>query len=397
LVANDSAASLTEPANLAEPERSESAAPQGKSIFSRILAAWRIPCLLALTLAASVFGLFWKHDGNPPSDSLVRRQVIQIFVSDPNATVQLTAAYADFGKNSMLEDIYLSIIPPQPSEDVEWALVSVDHRIDCNVPTLGLPSKLVFGLDPRAPAQPAWLCEGDTTGTSVSSLATIKGEVLPSVGRLQNADPLAAETTNGSFVASTPFPAVDVVSSGVLFARVPALDLEQLPQPGVALIVGFDHQRDKLQYLLNEDPTPLSAANSGSASLAAYKELPGTVAEIPTPFFAPANIRTQALLELTGTQSRLVNYRIDQVDPSDGSFDNGNFTWSGTGYIEPTVSMSDPNVDQARSSDELLAGIALGIAASAFIAFLQELPRSIRRGHKRRAAQADAQPAPGGA
>jgi hypothetical protein len=52
-----------------------------------------------------------------------------------------------------------------------------------------------------------------------------------------------------------------------------------------------------------------------------------------------------ALLELMdNTQSHLLTYRIDQVNPSDGSLDNGNFTWTGTGYIEPTLAMSDPLV-----------------------------------------------------
>jgi hypothetical protein len=363
----------------------------GKGETKRVkpLVTWRAVALLALTIVASAVGLLWKKDGNPPSDSLRRHQIIQIFVSDPNASVQLTAAYAGFEKNQMVENLYLSIVPPRRGEDVEWALLSLNHNIDCNVPVLGnlqsgrptapLAAPLVFGLDPKAPQQRAWLCEGDTTGTSMSSLATLKQETLPGVGLLQKADPLAAETTNGSFVASTPFQPVDSISSGVLFARIPALDLEQLPQPGIALIVGFHHNHGQVQYLLDEDPRPLSPGNPTSSSIAAYQKLPGTIAAIPTPFFVPSDIRTQALLELTDMQSRLLNYRIDQVNPSDGSFDNGNFMWTGTGYIEPTVAMSDPNTDQERSSDELLAGIAIGVAASAFIAFLQELPRGARR------------------
>jgi hypothetical protein len=397
----DSAGSTPAPPTAETPSHPPSAqkTPQSSSISLsgsrgvKALVTWRAAALLALAIAAFVIGLLWKKDGSPPSDSLGRHQVIQIFVSDPNAQVQLTAAYAGLGKDRMLENLYLSIIPPRPKEDVEWALLSLDHSMDCNFPVLGnvragrptqpLASELLFGLDPKAPRQRAWLCEGDTLGTSLNSLATLKGEAFPGIGLLQRADPLAAEITNGSFVASTPFPPVDATFSGDLFARIPALDLEQLPQPGVALIIGFQHDHGQLQYLLNEDPRPRSSGDLGSGSIAAYQKLPNAIGVIPTPFFVPSNIRTQALLELTDTQSRLLNYRIDQVDPSNGSFDNGNFMWSGTGYIEPTVAMSDPNVDQTRSSDELLAGIALGIAASAFIAFLQELPRGAKRRRKK--------------
>jgi hypothetical protein len=391
-IAASMAAEMPQPSSDAQelPSVASSATPV-KSRRVKILAS-RAVVFLALAIVASVVGLIWKKDGNPPPDNLRRHQVIQIFVSDPNARVQLTAAYAALGHNQNLENLYLSIIPPRPKEDVEWALLSLDHSIKCNVPVLGnvnagrptqpLAASLRFGLDPRAPQRSAWLCEGDTLGTSLSSLATLKTETFPAVGQLQKADPLAAEITNGSFVASTPFPPVDAISSGVLFARIPALDLEQLPQPGVALIVGFQHHHGQLQYLLNEDPAPQSSRGIGSSSIAAYQKLPGTIATVPVPFFVPSNIRTQALLELTNSQSRLLNYRIDQVDPSNGSFDNGNFLWSGTGYIEPTLAMSDPNIDQVRATDDLLAGVALGIAASVFIAFVQELPRGARRRRK---------------
>ena len=46
--------------------------------------------------------------------------------------------------------------------------------------------------------------------------------------------------------------------------------------------------------------------------------------------------------------------------------------WTGTGFIEPTVSLSDPNRDQTRASDEFFAGVALAVAAAALIALIQE-------------------------
>ena len=117
-----------------------------------------------------------------------------------------------------------------------------------------LAARLVLGVEPHKRPVSAWLCQGDTTGSSLSSLATLKREVLPRIGRLQTADPIASSLTDGAFVASTPLPSVDSNSAGSFFARLPALDLEALPQPGVALVVGLNRNNGDFRYLLDEYP-----------------------------------------------------------------------------------------------------------------------------------------------
>jgi len=62
-----------------------------------------------------------------------------------------------------------------------------------------------------------------------------------------------------------------------------------------------------------------------------------------------------------------------------GSFEDDNFVWTGTGFIEPTVSLSDPNREQTRASDEFFAGVALAAAAAALIALIQEFSDGTRR------------------
>jgi hypothetical protein len=353
---------------------------------------WRAYAFLVIAVIAGAAGFVWYAASKPPSDTFVaRQQNVQVFVSDPSAKVELTAAYAPFGPHQVLENLYLSIQPP-PGTDVYWSLVSPDHPLDCNTPTgLGDPahpdashalaSSLVFGVEPHARPQTAWLCQGDTTGNSLNSLATLKKEVLPRVGPLQTADPIGASLTDGAFVASTPLPSVDSSSAGTFFARLPALDLEALPQAGVALVVGLERSHGLFHYLLDEYPQPITPDLATATNVGSFQRPPGMVAvESSTPYFVPTNISDQAVLELTATQSRLIDYKQDQVFPSNGSFENGNFVWTGSGYMEPTVQLSDPSSDQARTNDALLAGIALAVAGAAVIAFLQELPRRQREG-----------------
>jgi hypothetical protein len=351
---------------------------------------WHAYAFLVIAVIAGMAGFVWYADSKPPSDAFVsRQQDVQVFVSDPNARVHLTAAYAPLGPHQVLEDLYLSIQPSVPGTDVSWSLVSLHHPLDCNTPTGlanlanprsgALASRLVFGVQPHTRPLSAWLCQGDTTGSSLGSLATLKQEVLPRIGPLQTADPIAASLTDGAFVASTPLPSVDSSSAGTFFARLPALDLEALPQPGVALVAGVELDHGEFRYLLDEYPQPLTSDQATSTNVSSFQRLPGWKAVESTPYFVPANISDQAVLELTATQSRLIDYKQDQVDPSNGSFENGNFVWTGTGYVEPTVQLSDPGSDQARTNDAFLAGVALAVAGAAVIAFLQELPQRRRK------------------
>lgn len=348
--------------------------------------------LLAIAVLALLVGWNWKQDSNEPMDTLSRQQVIQVFVSDPNAKVQLTATYPSIGPRTRLQDLFLSIAPPPslPNEDISWALVALDHPIDCIAPALGniepgkptppLVSSLVFGIKPHLQPESAWLCQGDTNGTSFSSLATLSQLSLPNIGLVRAADPSARELTDGALVSQTPMQDLNDQSGGEFFAQLPALDLEPISELGLSLVIGIHHYHgDQLQDVLNEAPKPLAPSSSTSTAIDSYERWPGTFAILPVSFYAPMDISTQAFLDLTNTESRLVKYKIDQVNPSDGAFTSGGYLWTGEGFIEPTVSLSDPASDAARSQDALLAGVALAIGASAVIAFIQELPRTARR------------------
>ena len=123
------------------------------------------------------------------------------------------------------------------------------------------------------------------------------------------------------------------------------------------------------------DETPqLRAPAAGAQAPQSYQTLPHATGPTGLAYFGPATVSTQAILQLRG-QSQLINYRVDQIDPTDGTFQDGNFLWSGNGYIEPTAYMTNPVSDNSRANDEFISGVALAVAATAFVALMQEIRR----------------------
>jgi hypothetical protein len=341
---------------------------------------WKMILFAVLIVVASIAGLAWQGDGTPPSDGLKRQQTIQVFVSDPNARVRLVAAYAHEGGDHYAEGLYLSIVPSTPGEDVSWVVVSLHHRLDCTVPSLGQSSKTsaIFGVNQRTPPEPAWDCQGDTTGHSLGSLAVVRTESL--LHRfLQVSLPFqraAAETSNG-LIAVTPVSGIVQRIAGTGFAQLPAIDLEGLPQSGVGLLYGLQKHGGLFSDVLVEEPEPLTPANFGSNNVKDYARPRIALALANTAFFPPSNMTTESVLDTYDTP--LETYHQDQVEPSDGGFQNGDFDWTGNGYIEPTFALSDPAANQARTNDDILAGVSLAVAATSFVALIQEFPTRRRR------------------
>jgi hypothetical protein len=336
---------------------------------SLVLLLLRIILLAGLFVAAVVLGLKWKYDGQPPANNLKQQQQIQLFVSDPNAVVGLTAVFTKASAGiSTTEDLYISIIPPK-NENVSWALISVDRKIECGGSPASRSYLEVLGVTPRSRPLRAWLCKGGTANGLSDSLASLGQSEPLGAERLKRSDPQAVALTQGSLISSISFPSVSESFVGAIFARLPALDDEPLPQAGIQLrITGSPNP--KFVYLLDEAPG------------------------LGSPYVVPSNIATHAVMQLN-TGRQIPTYRVDQVDPSNGSFLYDNFVWSGTGFIEPTLALSDPNIDATRGNDDFLAGIALAVAAAALIALIQELRLEKRRDTQQVSSNEITAPSPG--
>jgi hypothetical protein len=323
----------------------------------------RVTALLAVFVVGAALGWVWHKDSNTPADRLVRPQLVQVSVSGSQAAVADLKVVLTQGGRAGTSEEYLDLSVTQATAAADWLVVSVGHPITCaggGVEKINIK----LGLDPAAPAVPGWMCQG-----SVGLLSTLASEAA-SVKHLATVDPQAAALTVGmTTVAAADLPQVWRApgGTGVLFAHLPALDDDPPPQPDASLIVDGGQ-------VLDQEPALQSGATA-TGQTASYSPVDGHSPLAGEPaYFVPASVTTGAILQLAG-QSQLVNYRVDQMDPTNGTFQDDNFLWSGSGYIEPTAYLSDPGNDSDRSTDVFLSGVALAALIGAAIALVQEFRR----------------------
>jgi len=373
-------------ANVHEPQDRVAGSSRSRASRKGDLRGLRVTIFLALLVGFGLWGWFSYSDTKVPADRLQTPQIVQVYVSDPSATVELKSVIAQPASQARsLEFLYGSITAPAGTP-VSWVLVSELHDITCGSGPARRTS-VRFGVNPAAAAVKAWVCMGSTGSASTPASAPA------SLGSLASLDPQAATFTEGlTEVAYTDMQQVwsAPAGTGVLFAHLPALADEPPPQPHPSLILDgvIPYGAGQASYELDEGPQLRpDAVNDGIVQ--SYQALPGTTGPANVPYYVPATVSTQAILQLRG-QSQLVNYRVDQLDPTDGAFQDGNFLWSGTGYIEPTAYLSNPASDNSRANDGFIAGVALAVAATAFIALVQEVKRRDADGGVRPAATAEA-------
>ena len=324
------------------------------------LFTWRIPAFAAVFAVAVILGLNWISAGRTPRDSLHRPQSLQVFVSDPTANVNLSTVMVYQERSThpqFLEELFLTVTPRTPGENVNWAVVSLGAPIDN-----GSTAELSYGTDPRVPAQRAWVRYG--------TLAQLEGS--PTVLMV---DPLASENAYGHFIGGSSHIAPVVLSQGgEFFAHLPAMGLEPPPEPGVNMLLA--PERNSQNLIVDESPVVRSGAQPGTTNPLDYVIRQRNAEPIGAAFSVPNNLGNNAFLELPSHESSLINYHIDSVSPVDASLQGFSFAWVGGTTIEPTLSASDPNAVQSRADDDLFAGVALAVAAAALLALIQELPRN---------------------
>jgi hypothetical protein len=78
---------------------------------------------------------------------------------------------------------------------------------------------------------------------------------------------------------------------------------------------------------------------------------------------------------LAGAQSTLAHARIDSILPANGSLQGDSYVWQGASSLEPTITATNISAAESQSTFAFAAGVAFAIAAAAFIAFVQEVPK----------------------
>jgi len=363
---------MTEPPNAAADAATSRAAQDGTRARKGTLRGLRVTLLLLILAAFASCGVLSYLAARTPPNRLKNPQTVQVYVSDPHASAQLTAVITQpTGRRKSEEYLKLSITVPAGDSAVSWLVVSELHAMVCVAgPTIITSVRL--GIDPDARPVRAWVCRG-----SSGSLSSQGSESL-SFRRLAAVDPEAAALTEGltTVATATITPVWQAPpGAGVLFAHLPAL--ADQPLSGIYASLIIDHTTPPhpgAPTLVLDEAPQLRAAAAGAQALQSYQTLPQANEPTGPAYFSPANVGTQAILQVLG-QSQLVNYRVDQIDPTDGNFQDGNFLWSGSGYIEPTAYLSNPASDNGRAIDEFISGVALAVAATALIALIQEIRR----------------------
>lgn len=362
--------------NAAGDAAASRAAPDGTPARKGTLRGFRVTLLLLIVAAFAPWGVLSYHAARTPPNRLKNPQTVQVYVSNPHASAELTAVITQpTGQSKSVEYLKLSITVPAGDSAVSWLVVSERHPMKCAVPPTIMTS-VRLGIDPSAKPVPAWMCRGSSGSPSS------QGSESPSFRRLAAVDPQAAALTEGLTTVATATITPPVwqapPGAGVLFAHLPALADQPLSEPYASLIIDrTTSPRPGAPTLVLDEVPQLRAAAAAAQALQSYQTLPNASGSTGPAYFSPANVGTQAILQVLG-QSQLVNYRVDQIDPTDGDFQDGNLLWSGSGYIEPTAYLSNPASDNGRADDEFISGVALAVTATALIALIQEIRRDSR-------------------
>jgi len=120
-----------------------------------------------------------------------------------------------------------------------------------------------------------------------------------------------------------------------------------------------------------------------------------------TPFGGPGELfYTPSKISITETQSNLASAietrQVTRITPG-GQVNGLDYTWQGSGYLEPIFQAANSDALQSEGNYAFLSGIFFGVAGAASIAFIQEIPETFsqpvwwsRRKRKRRSSSQNA-------
>lgn len=303
-------------------------------------------------------GLVLYDESKPVSVNLLvktSRPKIDVFVSDPRATVKLSVEVG--GPSSALAPdlttheaaIYVSVIPPTPTETVFL---------------------LVF-------------LQGDATDTRASLVSNYfdvpgqrprKMSIFAANTALNFAGP---ETKLGHYLTTVKVPGVFRSADGELQAQLPILNYLFLPHAQQFVARSCD-----LTDAQTTQPFTPDVINWTGARLSVPSCGPRTVFRPnEKAFYSPSNLISREQLDVnTG------GYQIlEDIPTGGGTAVAETADWEGVADLAPAITAVRPNVQEGRSRNSFLAGVVLAIAGAALIAALQEVrrPRLARATPKR--------------
>lgn len=340
-----------------------------------LLHFWRLTLFAVIAVLGVLLGFLFKQDvresGLDPNP--FSGPSIQVYTSDPNTHVRLSAVsypgtraneHLDYNLPSYLS-IRLGITSYESEMPVKWVIIveDLDFALSFSKTTSSGSIAFIPGFqgevtDKFSPnTKPALVVTGDMNTLN-------EAENRP---RRDNETVLAGTPV----VAIITVPFFDESSPAGYYARLPRMYSDR------SLVVEFDD---------NEDATAIVHPLSGPDLLgSAVTRMPNgaifgnLLYPNSRPEFYVAPLATEFSQRLAWGADQLLGSRVDFITPLDAEVEGHDLVWRSDGNMAPQLRTSSIAFERARSRGDFYSGLAFASAASAVIAAIQELPRTIRR------------------
>jgi hypothetical protein len=337
--------------------------------WSKATSKWRLWLFLILCLLLGTLGALAISYGNPGTESVILQappQFISVYTSQPNVSLHFQVRVSVYPGLGRSESLSVAIDPGSHFTSGQILIVSSVRGVECSGcrrlsirnadPSLGEPN-LVYGL--------IRVISNRTHRTTI-----IDAERGYGVGYFERVPPVTEQTHAHYFIHmpvigyNEPFGlpnqggSAELISEGKKSKRSSALEVSDL-----RLFPGLKNKTNQASRYLNPSN---------------YKSSPGL---FPLrAFWEPLSFASTEILD--GLPNQLRNDHIDSDVPTSGHFVQEPFgrslglEWNGDdGETEASLAATDPDAAQIEANYDFLSGVAFAIAAAAFIAFIQELPR----------------------
>lgn len=309
-------------------------------------------CLNLMIFAVSIAWQWWAL-ATPPdvaSGWAPALQEVEVYVSDPQAVVRLTVDLR-MVEDKTSESMCLAVEPE--GLFVQWMVMATGVAYPWGEP---VPTYSGYSLE-----NPPYDRE------------VVEGTWPP----IEPPGPSVLCPEGGAFFGSAELDAVAQLSEGLFTAHLPRVGspFGGRGEPMIELI----RETTRTSRIIISAPQPEiqhSTPEQYPPDLDAYPSV--LVGANREAFYLPGELI--ATERLSGIEVReLSGYRFDSVVPPSYSIEGGSIVWRGVSGLEPSMTATSIAWDQFRSRYTLLTGIAIGVAASAGIACIQEWPSRARR------------------
>ena len=317
---------------------------------------WHWIMFLVIGLAAAIVGFHFESNAKPGAapSSFIKQPPQYINVYEGNPQVPLTVSVL------MEQDTYLSPVSLQAQGSTDF---SEEVDITATSPR-SVPPGTVMIMSSTAPSSEF---EG------VDQSAPIKNRSVVAGFAVQVQLSWDTGTTWSGIASFDPIPII-FQDSGSTFGHLPSFGAFEFPEGDTpTLLAEYDRGTGKLKTAIFGPAQKNS--NLGLGDPSSYDILPGDRGEIFWGPGGPGNISyTETLHNIVpALRNEQMVYSIPSEDIS-GDID---YQWHSAGCcgLEPTFKATDPEATDSQNQAAFISGIAFGVAVSAAIAVIGELPK----------------------